>query len=241
MAKYAGATWRPVANHSQGGMLENRGLILHVQAGNHSPFGWFNNPASSASAHFWIGKLGQVEQYVDTTDKAWAQKSGNPYWISVETEGFPDEALNSAQINAMAELYAWGVRVFKWPLVLANTPSAKGLGWHGMGPDWGHQHCPGDLRRAQRAEILARAAAIINPPKAAPAPAYPGHVIEEGSADHANVKRVQVQLQKTGAKISADGVFGPRTGAAVRTFQTHHGLAADGQVGKATWPVLFKE
>jgi murein DD-endopeptidase MepM/ murein hydrolase activator NlpD len=39
--------------------------------------------------------------------------------------------------------------------------------------------------------------------------------------------------------ISADGVFGPETDAAVRQFQSRSGLQVDGIVGPATWSALF--
>jgi hypothetical protein len=46
-----------------------------------------------------------------------------------------------------------------------------------------------------------------------------------------------VALQKA-LGIPADGVYGPQTAAAVRTFQRNHGLAVDGVAGPATMSAL---
>jgi peptidoglycan hydrolase-like protein with peptidoglycan-binding domain len=46
-----------------------------------------------------------------------------------------------------------------------------------------------------------------------------------------------VALQKA-LGVAADGVYGPQTAAAVRTFQRNHGLAVDGVAGPATMSAL---
>lgn len=48
-----------------------------------------------------------------------------------------------------------------------------------------------------------------------------------------DVRDVQAKVGAT-----ADGVFGPKTTAAVKAFQARHGLTADGIVGPRTWAVL---
>ena len=155
-----GAVLRVVTNESSG-MTADLGLILHVQQGLSSPYGWFCNPASQASSDFWVSKTGVLEQYVPDPRviHAWAQGDGNRTYLSVETEGYPGEPLTDAQIATLARLYRWGHETFGGPYVLAEAPGQQGFGWHGMGGTaWGgHLGCPGDIRKAQRPAILAAA------------------------------------------------------------------------------------
>ncbi len=52
------------------------------------------------------------------------------------------------------------------------------------------------------------------------------------------VRSLQYLLNARGAKLTVDGVFGPKTKAAVVAFQRAHHLTADGVVGAKTWGVL---
>lgn len=162
---YPRAAYRPVAYQTRL-MAKSIGLILHVQQGNNSPFGEFNNAKNGAMSHFWVAKTGAVEQYQDADRKSWAQVAGNLTYHSVETEGWTTEPLNAAQLDSLADLYYWGVGVYGWPLTLAELPGQKGFGWHGMGGKaWGgHTGCPGDLRKPQRSAILA----LLNAPQPPP-------------------------------------------------------------------------
>ena len=52
------------------------------------------------------------------------------------------------------------------------------------------------------------------------------------------VKDVQCVLNKGGAKLAVDGIFGPKTKAAVLSYQKAKGLEVDGIVGPKTWASL---
>ena len=53
-----------------------------------------------------------------------------------------------------------------------------------------------------------------------------------------DVERLQGSLNASGAAIEVDGAFGPKTRAAVVSFQRHHDLSVDGVVGPQTWGAL---
>jgi hypothetical protein len=69
---------------------------------------------------------------------------------------------------------------------------------------------------------------------------FPGRVMKLTSPymHGSDVDWVQTQLNKRGYKLSTDGVYGPQTRAAVKSFQGKNGLANDGEVGKYTWAKL---
>ena len=255
-----GAAWRPIPQNFGGAMRQSYGLVLHVQAGNNSPQGWFSRPGTDASSHWWVGKDGTLEQYVDADRASWAQAGGNSTYHSVETEGYPNEKLTAAQEATLAKLYRWGHDRFGWPYKLAERPGEQGFGWHGMGgAAWGnHPSCPGDLRKGRRQAILDAAQAGGAPapapkpptdgPKPAPKPTPPAakapalHVDYFGRSHNARHKDVaiwQQRMRDRGWKIDVDSVYGPRSEQVCRQFQREKGLAVDGLVGPKTWAAAW--
>jgi peptidoglycan hydrolase-like protein with peptidoglycan-binding domain len=57
--------------------------------------------------------------------------------------------------------------------------------------------------------------------------------------EHFPVRSLQDLLRARGHPVAVDGIFGPKTEAAVKKVQQAAGLAADGKVGKLTWPKLI--
>lgn len=252
MALMPGATQRPVTAHG-GAMAEALGVVIHVTAGEGDPFNEFANPANQVSSHFGVGNGqggmadGEIEQYVDTENRSWAQVAGNADYISVETEGEPTEPLTPAQVIAFARVLVWCHQTHGVPLAITDTPGERGLITHGDGgAAWGgHTGCPGDLRKAQRAAILA-AAGTPNPPAPptpgpAPAPVPSGGfmppTLKPGSVSGA-VRSLQTLLNMHNARLTVDGVFGPGTETGVKNYQHIMGLTVDGIAGPATWTAL---
>jgi peptidoglycan hydrolase-like protein with peptidoglycan-binding domain len=64
-----------------------------------------------------------------------------------------------------------------------------------------------------------------------------GRTIQIGSVGD-DVKRLQRMLNRRGASLELDGIFGPLTQAAVKRFQKAAKLKADGAVDRQTWAAL---
>jgi hypothetical protein len=168
----------PTPNCNAGGMVEHRGLVLHIASGFYEgTISWqsHSHGANSTSSHFIVARDGRCVQMVDTADAAWAERAGNAHWLSVELEGFaPEDSLHAThqgwetatpqQVEVCARILAKMHAVYGVPLQLASSPSGQGLGHHSMGAesgvDWGHSLCPGVAIKAQKPAILARAIAI---------------------------------------------------------------------------------
>jgi len=252
MAIYAVAVQKPIVRNYGGVRPRTTCAILHVDAGGaNSLQGWFNNPASSASSHFYVKYDGTVEQYLDTKYIAWTQRAGNAYGIGIETQGLGSGTWTDAQMASIAALLKWINKVHGVLLTdMGNSKkSSRGVGYHRMGCDpwrlsgadvWGPRGkvCPGDGRVAQFDAVVRAAGGATIP---VTNPVNPGNTVPELNAgfSKAHITWVQQELKKLGFyKDVVDGVRGPNTQAAIKAFQKSRGLVQDGLPGPLTTNAL---
>ena len=65
----------------------------------------------------------------------------------------------------------------------------------------------------------------------------PWPLVKQGHQGHP-VPALQYLLRDHGHHVTVDGIFGPKTEAAVRGFQQALGVTVDGIVGPQTWRAL---
>ncbi|MFG2650972.1 N-acetylmuramoyl-L-alanine amidase [Streptomyces sp. NPDC048436] len=258
-----GAAWRPISvNFTNDGQAQVRGVVVHIMAGTlPGTDAWFRNSRARASSHFGTGKGGALYQWVDTSDRAWAQAAGNPSWLSVENEGKGGDILTDDQLDRNAQVLAWAHKTYGVPLRVATSTSDRGLAYHGLGGSaWGgHTSCPGSRIVAQLPEIVRRAKKLTGD-NSGTAPGKPKTVdlsklITAAKHDpaktgipvsYAGARTVEDALAAEGllAKKYVDGHFGTTTVTAYRKWQQrcgYSGDAADGIPGRASLDTLARK
>lgn len=256
MATYPHAVQKRISRNHGGKRKSTRAVVFHVDAGGASSlFGWFNNPKSSASSHFYVRYDGVVEQYLDTDLIAWTQRDGNATCIGIETQGKGEGSWTPAQLASLVALTRWLCDLYGIGKVdmVTSRASARGIGMHRYGIDpwrasggqvWGGRGkvCPGDDRVRQFPSVVSGVAGgglVDNP--VVPPPSGGGESEAQRIArlnagfSREHIRWVQTELAKRGLyKDSVDGVRGPNTQKAIKAFQAASGLVADGYPGPAT-------
>lgn len=239
MAIYPGAIYKPITapKGRKAFNVINR-VNLHVAVSEASSLHGYFNQRGIADSHFYVRKDGTVEQYVDTKYRAFADLEGNDATISIETQGgltnANGEPWTSAQLETLAQLYAWAVKTHGIKLQLAKDSrlgdTSKGLSWHRLGvPGYmvaggmryskaAYKACPGDKKISQIPGIFARAKEILNGTTTAskPKPTAPSKPAPSKPAP-----------KPAAAKLKVDGVWGAGT---TRRLQEVLGTVVDGEV-----------
>jgi hypothetical protein len=159
---YHGAEQRLIEVNFRAGGNRPRLLICHIMQGSlDGTDAWFRNGRSEVSAHFGVGRSGDVYQWVNTGSQAWHAVEANDYSVGVEHEGFAGTPLTAEQVKATAGIFRWARE--EYPAIggwLNKRPFVgTGLSWHGLGGErWGdHPGCPSPVIVAQLGAILAEA------------------------------------------------------------------------------------
>jgi hypothetical protein len=196
MARFPGAIWKPItASKGRRALTVHNRVNLHVAVSEGSSLHSYFNKTGIPDSHFYVRRDGTVEQYVDTSMRAFADLEGNDATISIETQGMGKGQWTPQQVESLAQLYAWAVRTHGVARKIASDSkpgkSSQGLSWHRLGIDGnfpssgilagrlqrgGGMHysqsrgkeCPGPDRIQQVPQIFARAEEILDGAKARP-------------------------------------------------------------------------
>lgn len=102
-----------------------------------------------------------------------------------------------------------------------------------QGSKYGYRY---DQQAAKANALISRSNGIAS--GAVAAGRYQLPVVQYGERNN-RVWAIQYLLKARGINVALDGSFGPGAVSAVRTFQSHSGLSADGYVGPNTWAKLI--
>lgn len=245
---YPPAIWNPAASCNYSARTTSISHVaVHTTQGSYAgTISWFQNCASSVSAHYVIRSSdGQVTQMVREADKAWHVGNSNGYTVGIEHEGYvsnPSAWYTTAMYNASAALTrdilaSRGLtqKVYNgssgWSAVVSDsTYNVKG---HVNYANQTHTD-PGSGWDWPRYKSLV-AGGTSGGGGGGTAMTWP--LVQYGASGE-RVRTIQYLLQQWGYSLTVDGSFGTGTQTAVKNFQSSHGLTADGAVGNATWPAL---
>lgn len=240
MALYPPAIQKPVPHGAEDPPIDPRVVILHIAVSNaKSLFGWFNGRSGGIESHFYIRKSGAVEQYRDTDVQADANTDANGFAISIETQGMGPGTWNTKQLAAIKALVDWCHDVHGIPKTVPQSWNGAGVGFHVQFPGrWDKRGatCPGPRRQRQYWDVLVpwmagRGGGAQSVPYApAPKPASkPFKPLWTPTGDM-SVKQIQRVVG-----VTADGLYGKATKAAVKRYQRRlGGIRADGLWGART-------
>jgi N-acetyl-anhydromuramyl-L-alanine amidase AmpD len=210
-------------------------IVIHATHGTYDgTLSWFRDPRSRLSAHYVIrASDGQVTQLVAEADTASHARGFNRRSIGIEHEFDPRRgiAFSDAQYRSSARLVCAITRRYGIPadrghvIAHAEVPNTDhtdpGRTW-----DWSY------FMRLVGACAGPGSAGLARSPAGAPA------VQLSFGARSADVSRLQAGLSRLGYIDRVTGYFGPLTEAAVRRFQSAHGVPATGVYGPLTRAAL---
>jgi hypothetical protein len=143
--------WRPVDRYQHGPLhipIVPRRLVFHTAVSSASSLHDFFNVPGRPTPHFYVNKIGVIEQYIDTSYRATACLDGNHDCIAVESwDGTEIVPWTNAQVEACAWISAYCMTEHHIPVerLRSSKPGTTGVGWHRLGIDGNFADPPGTL------------------------------------------------------------------------------------------------
>lgn len=163
MARYPGATWKPLPqNASQDNQNSDIQVIFHSLTSSDIDSSWqyfATGNSAGTDCTFLVAYDGRIIQALDTDARADANWAANSHAVSIETasNGGATDPWTPAQLAALTKLGRWLLTVH--PGIGRRKCRAwddPGFGYHRMFTEWnqsGHT-CPGNARAAQFPGLL---------------------------------------------------------------------------------------
>jgi len=146
-AEYPSATWIASPNFDAGPFPKRYVIILTLGSSLASGIATFQNPQAQQSAHFLVGKNGEVVQMVKLADKSWCSGDGllegqnaNNFAYNIELEGAVGQPYPDAQYNALIALLKFLIAREHIPV---NRSHLLGHSELTPGPNWANPKDPG--------------------------------------------------------------------------------------------------
>lgn len=235
-ADYPTALWVPADpnNYTTGRTAKIDKVIIHVTQGSYAgSISWFQDPVSEVSAHYVVRSSdGQITQMVRDADTAYHARSANASALGIEHEGFIDDPtwFTDAMYRSSAALTAslcdkYGIPKDRTHII--GHSEAPGNDHTDPGPYW-------DWNRYME---LVKGTGTGGGSR--DGLSFDTYTTQRDGSVGPQVKALQLLLNEQGHPVGeADGSFGPATATAVRSYRTSRDLTADGIVGPATWAAL---
>lgn len=130
--------WVRSPNFSARGGAQIRRIVLHYTTSRNinGSIAWFQNPASRVSAHYIVGRDGEIVQMVRDGDKAWHAAGHNDDTLGIENVAQPGDVLTKDQEIALIKLCKFLMAEYRIPKsmvtghrYLPNETSCPGSLW----------------------------------------------------------------------------------------------------------------
>lgn len=234
-----------------GGNIQPAAVVLHRTVGSWPgdlSVGTNGGNVGYVSFHFLVGQeAGQWTQFVGPNGEGAGHlmnhaAGANDWSFGIEISGDQGETLTDWQVDRVAEILQWARD--EWGIPLNKYAGTEGRvdGWVGV-LDHRHVAAPAGMAHSDglddddwnRVAAKAGGAQIVSSPQPT-GNAGGGRPMLRQGARGAAVVELQDKLRAHGQDPGvSDGVFGPRTDAAVRAFQAAQAITVDGIVGPETW------